>query len=67
MEMKTIFMIYCVLFKNISIIATKYNLDDDSEPIQWNAHNLPQDGYGGHNGNWAIGKTKQDAVWKLFH
>jgi hypothetical protein len=65
--MKTIFMIYCILFKGVSIIATKDNIDDDNEPITWNAHTGVQDGYGGHNSKWSCAPTKQDAVWFLFH
>ena len=65
--MKTIFMIYCILFRNVSIIATKENIDNCLEPTTWNAHTGIQGGYGGHNSKWASAPTKQEAVWRLFH
>ena len=65
--MKTIFMLYCILFRNVSIIATKENIDNCLEPVEWNAHTGAQDGRGGHNSKWATGETKQDAVWNLFN
>ena len=60
-------MIYCILFRDVSIIATKENVTDKNEPITWNAHTGYQDGYGGHYFKWRTGRTKQDAVWNLFN
>jgi len=60
--MKTLYMIYAILFKGVSVLRTA---DDFGKNIMWNAHDEPQDGYGGHNGKWEEAKTPQAAVWKL--
>lgn len=61
--MKTIYMIYAILFKNVSVLRYDENLDGLN--IIWAAHDQPQDGQGGHNGKWAEGPTPQDAAWNL--
>jgi hypothetical protein len=64
--MKTIFMIYCILFRQISIIAVNESLKC-GDPIIWYCHDGYQDGSGGsNNAKWASGNTKQEAVWNLY-
>jgi hypothetical protein len=61
--MKTIYLIYAILYKQVSVLR----VDEDmrGKKIVWAAHDKPQDGYGGHNGKWAEGSTPQEAVWNL--
>lgn len=61
--MKTIYLIYAILVKQISII--RLDRDLDGKNIIWAAHDNPQDGYGGTNGRWEEGLTPQEAAWKL--
>lgn len=60
---KTIFMIYAVLFLHVSVIRIE-TMDGESF---WSAHDQPQDGYGGHNGKWVNADTAKEAVWELYH
>lgn len=64
--MKTIYLIYAILFKDVSVIRIDDNLDGKN--IKYAAHDKAQDGYGGTNGaKWSFAGNPQDAVWKVFH
>lgn len=61
--MKTIYFIYEILFKEVSIMQIDADFTGN---IVWAALDAPQDGRGGHNeGNWVEAKTAIEAVWKL--
>ena len=60
--MKTIYFIYAVLFKGVSVIRIYC---DGGLSCYWVAHNEPQDGYGGYNGKWVESDSPVNAVWKL--
>jgi hypothetical protein len=62
--MKTIYLFYAILFLGVSVLRT-YDDTGDNKEILWNAHNKPQDGYGGHKGEWTQAKNPQEAVWLL--
>lgn len=61
--MKTIFMIYAILFMKVSLVRIE-TVDGE---LFWAAHDMPQDGYGGHNGKWSEATTVREAVWNLYH
>lgn len=60
--MKTIYLFYAILFKNVSIVHL------NNKAKNWcAAHDKPQDGYGGHSGLWIEASTPAQAVWNLYH
>lgn len=63
--MKTIYFLYAILFKRVSIIQICEDWGIPGAAIKWGALDSPQDGYGGHSGTWVEAPTAIEAVWKL--
>lgn len=61
--MKTIYFLYAMLFKKVSVMQIDEDLDGKN--ICWAALDTPQDGYNGHNGTWVESDTAINAVWSL--
>ena len=59
--MKTVYFLYKILFCSVSIMQ----IAEDDGHIKWAALDVPQDGMGGHSGNWVEADTAIDAVWAL--
>lgn len=60
--MKTIYFLYMILFRDMSIMQIDPKLDGN---IKWAALDTPQDGYSGHKGNWLEADTAIEAVWRF--